>query len=188
VGDGEASAQRIVMLGPPGSGKGTQAAILAGRLGIPAVSTGEMLRQAVDAGNDLGRKVEGIMAQGDLVDDDTMAQVVRSRLARQDAQEGVILDGYPRTVGQAETLTEILDGQPDAVVAIEVPEPVLVERALGRQRADDTEEVIRERLRVYRKKTEPLIGYYRDRELLRPVDGDQAIDEVTSSILEALEG
>lgn len=176
---------RAVLLGAPGSGKGTQAERLAKSLGIPAISTGEMLRQAVSEGTALGRRVEGIMASGELVGDDLMAEVVEERLARPDARGGFLLDGYPRTPGQAETLDDLLERRGwrlNAVVLLDVPESELVRRALGRQRADDTEEVIRERLRVYRDKTEPLIEHYEVRELLIRVDGNREIDEVTAAV------
>lgn len=181
--------KRAILLGPPGSGKGTQAERLARELGVPAISTGEMLRQAAAAGTELGKRVEGTMLLGHLVDDATMADVVRERLAQEDAREGFLLDGYPRTLPQAEILESILDAQGvglDAVVLIEVPEPELFERALLRKRPDDTEEVIRERLRVYGEDTEPLAGYYRRRGLLREVDGDQPIERVAAALLAAL--
>jgi len=184
-----ANSTRLVFLGPPGSGKGTQAEILAERLGVPHISTGAMLRDAVGEGSELGKKVEGIMSSGALVDDDTMAAVVEERLAKQDAQHGFILDGYPRTLPQAETLDGILSGASsglDAVVLIDVPVEELVTRSLARKRADDTEEVIRERQRVYREKTEPLIGHYQSKGLLREVDGHTTIDDVTARILEVL--
>ncbi|HTQ80755.1 MAG TPA: adenylate kinase [Thermoanaerobaculia bacterium] len=183
------SAQKIVLLGPPGSGKGTQAAILAGQLGVPAISTGDMLREAVAAGSELGQKVEGIMAAGLLVDDETMAAVVRERLARCGQDGGFLLDGYPRTLPQAETLAGILSGTAsrlDAVLFVDVPEDELVRRAVARQREDDREEVVRERLRVYREKTAPLIGYYRGLGLLREIDGYRPIDEVSRQMLTAL--
>ncbi len=182
--------RNLVFLGPPGSGKGTQAEILAAELGVPAISTGEMLRGAVAGGTDLGRRVEGIMNSGALVDDDTMAQVVRERLARSDAHDGFVLDGYPRTLPQAETLAGILGAEGDAldaVVLIDAPEEELVDRALARQRADDKAEVVRERLRVYRQKTEPLVGYYERLGLLRRVDGLGSVDGVSSRILEAID-
>jgi len=184
--DGGSGGGRLVLLGPPNSGKGTQAAALSQELGVPAISTGEMLRQAVAAGSELGRRVDSIMKAGELVDDATMAEVVRERLGRPDAARGFLLDGYPRTLPQAETLRGILVHRSeslDAALSIEVPEARLVERALGRGRADDREEVLRERLRVYREKTEPLIEYYEGLGLLRRVDGDQPIEEVTSSLL-----
>jgi adenylate kinase len=184
-----ADGMKIVLVGPPGSGKGTQAGIVAGELGVPAISTGEMLRDAVAMGSDLGRRVEGIMKAGKLVDDETMADVVRARLARPDAGGGFILDGYPRTLPQAETLAGILEDageELDAVVLIEVPEQELVTRALARGRSDDTEETIRQRLREYREKTEPLAGYYEERGMLRTVDGHASIGEVTDRLREAI--
>jgi len=180
---------RLILLGPPNSGKGTQAARVAERLGVPAISTGEMLRQAVAAGTRLGERVEQIMASGELVDDATMAEVVRERLREGDTRRGFLLDGYPRTLPQAETLEAILGERGeelDAAVSIEVPEDELVARALGRGRDDDDEEVLRERFRVYREKTAPLIGYYEERDLLRRVDGDRPVPEVTSRIFHAL--
>ncbi|HSG39376.1 MAG TPA: adenylate kinase [Thermoanaerobaculia bacterium] len=187
MGDGAENGTRVVLLGPPGAGKGTQAQVLCERLGVPAISTGDMLREAVDEGSDLGRKVQDIMASGALVDDGTMAEVVRERLAKPDARGGFLLDGYPRTLPQAETLAGILQGAGrdlNAVLLVDVPEDELVRRALLRGRADDKEDVIRERLRVYREKTAPLIGYYRQRGLLRELDGNRPIEEVTARMLE----
>jgi len=180
---------RIVLLGPPGAGKGTQAQHLAERLGVPAISTGDMLRAAVAAGSGLGRRVDSVMASGALVDDSLMAEVVRERVAQPDTIRGYLLDGYPRTLSQAETLAGILDdaGQAlDAVLFVDVPEDELVRRALLRGRGDDKEEVIRERLRVYREKTEPLIGYYRERGLLREIDGNRPVEDVTSRMFASL--
>jgi len=180
---------RAVLLGAPGSGKGTQAERLSAALGIPCISTGEMLRQAVAEGTELGAKVRSVMAAGELVADDLMAAVVRERLARPDAAPGFLLDGFPRTPEQARTLDAILGEAGaglDAVLLLEVPEPVLVERALGRGRADDQEEVVRERLRVYRRKTEPLVEHYDGRGLLRKVDGDRPVESITASLLAAL--
>ena len=144
-----------------------------------------MLREAVAEGSELGNKVQGIMASGALVDDALMADVVRDRLAKADAGRGFLLDGYPRTLPQAETLAGILRdaGQGlDAVLLVDVPEDELVRRALLRGRADDQESVIRERLRVYREKTAPLIGYYRERGLLREIDGNRPVEDVTAGI------
>lgn len=183
-------AKRIVLLGAPGSGKGTQAALLAEALEILAISTGEMLRAAVAAGSELGEQVESILNSGDLVDDATMADVVRERLARADAQRGFVLDGYPRTVAQFDTLAAMLGEAGyslDAVVQVEVPETELVRRALARQRADDTKEVIMKRLRIYEENTAPLVDLYRERGLLRTIDGDQSIGAVAAAIQASLE-
>ncbi len=188
------AASRVLLFGPPGSGKGTQAALLAQRLAVPAISTGEMFRQAVAAGNDLGRKVEAILGLGHLVDDDTTADVVRARLAQPDARTGFLLDGYPRTLAQAETLEEILRGRGeslDGAVFLEVPEWEVVRRMSGRRqqagRADDTPEVVRERMRVYEEQTAPLVEYYGQRGLLRRVDGNRPVDQVAEAVLAALQ-
>lgn len=183
------AAKRIVFLGPPNSGKGTQAVGLAADLGIPAISTGDMLRQSVAEGTPLGQRVEGVMARGELVDDGLMAEVVQERLAKADARDGFLLDGYPRTLSQAETLNGILEGMQKALdhtVLIDAPEDVLVARALGRGRVDDQEDVVRERLRHYREKTEPLNAYYEARHLLRRVDGDCSREEVAAAIRRAV--
>jgi adenylate kinase len=180
---------RVILLGAPGSGKGTQAALLAERFHLPAISTGDMLREAVEARTSLGRRVEQFVAAGELVDDSTMAEVVRERLDRADAASGFILDGYPRTREQAGDLEHVLDDfdeQLDAVVLIEVPVDEVVRRAIARGREDDTEEVVRRRQEVYREQTEPLIGYYRELGLLRPVDGDQTVEQVHKAVLSAL--
>jgi len=179
---------RIVLLGAPGCGKGTQAARLAAALGIPAISTGEMLRAAVAAGTRLGRRVEGVMASGALVDDDLMADVVRDRLNQPDAAGGYLLDGYPRTAPQAATLQELLGGEGlDHVVTIDVPDDVLVQRSVSRGRGDDDrEEVVRERLKVYAASTEPLISHYEGLGLLRRVSGNFPIPQVTKAIQAAL--
>ena len=180
---------RVVMLGAPGSGKGTQAEALSERLGIPAISTGEMLRDAVSSGSSLGRRVERILAEGTLVDDQTMADVVRRRLAEEDTNGGFLLDGFPRTTAQAESLEKILGEagtRLDRVLCIEVPEDELVRRALARKRVDDRKDVIRRRLEVYREQTEPLIGHYRELELLCQIPGDRPVEEVTEGILGAL--
>jgi adenylate kinase len=182
--------RRVVLLGPPNAGKGTQARRIQERLGVLCVSTGDMLRRESESGTPLGLRVKGIMEAGGLVDDVTMAEVVRERLRQADAARGFLLDGYPRTLAQAETLDGILaeSGQAlDAVLLISVPEQELVRRALARGRSDDREEVIQERLRVYREKTEPLVGYYRRLGLLREVDGHRPIDEVGRELLAALE-
>ncbi len=180
-----ATGLRAVMLGPPGSGKGTQAALISERFGVPAISTGDMLRQAVADGSPLGRRVKEILDAGGLVDDATMADVIERRLAGADAANGFLLDGYPRTIGQSHTLDGILERRSqrlDVVILIEVPERELIRRTLARQRDDDTEGVISNRLRVYQEQTAPLVDHYRERGLLRAVDGDQKIPRVQADI------
>jgi len=182
---------RAVLLGAPGCGKGTQAQRLAAALGVPAISTGEMLRDAVARKSPLGEQVEHVMASGRLVDDGLMAEVVSERLDRPDARRGFLLDGYPRTLPQAETLDRLLARRGErleAVVYLDVPEEVLVRRAAERRRADDREEVVRERLEVYRRQTEPLVAHYRERGLLRPIDGDRPVGEITADIVATLRG
>jgi adenylate kinase len=188
------AAERLLLFGPPGSGKGTQAALLAARLGVPAISTGEMFRQAVKADSELGRQVRAVLARGNLVDDATTSEVVRGRLAQADARRGFILDGYPRTLAQAETLEEILHARGeslDAAVFLEVPEAEVVRRMSGRRdqagRVDDNPEVVRGRMRVYEEQTAPLVDYYGRRGLLRQVDGNRPVNEVAEAILAGLQ-
>lgn len=189
---------RIVFLGPPGSGKGTQAKVVSQRLSVPAVSTGDMLRIAVRTATPLGMKARAVMAQGELVPDDLMFGLIRERLnqsysggsgAGSGASQGFVLDGYPRTIPQAESFEKLLAENGavlDAVVNFDVPDPVLVERLSGRadveRRADDRPETVRERLRVYHEKTEPLVNYYRGRGLLVPVDAVGSVDDVAQRI------
>jgi adenylate kinase len=184
---------RVVLLGPPGSGKGTQGKLLAERLGVPAISTGDILRAAVRDRTPLGRQAQAIMDKGELVSDDLIVALIRERLAERDAGSGFVLDGFPRTIAQAEALEELLAGNGDAlsaVVNLSVPESVLVERMLGRSqaegRADDRPETIRERLRVYREKTEPLVGFYRQRDLVADVDGVGSVPEIAGRVDSAL--
>jgi adenylate kinase len=185
---------RILLLGPPGSGKGTQGKLLAERLGVPAISTGDILRQAVKDGSPLGRQAQAIMAKGELVPDDVIVGLIRDRIARPDARPGFILDGFPRTVPQAEALGSMLSGNGDGVSAVlnfSVPESELVERMLQRARAegreDDRPETIQERLRVYREKTEPLIGYYRKQNVVGDVQGVGTVPEIASRVQAVLE-
>lgn len=184
---------RILFLGPPGSGKGTQAGRLSERLGIPAISTGEILRAAVRLGTPLGLRAKSVMEAGELVSDDLMIALIRDRLAAPDAARGFILDGFPRTVAQAESLEKLLAGNAtglSAVLNLSVPETVLVDRLHGRceeeGRADDRPETILERLRVYRQKTEPLVDFYRDRRLLADVNGMGDVTEISDRIDQAL--
>ena len=208
-------ALNLIMLGPPGAGKGTQAEKFAKGHGIPKISTGDILRGAVKAGTPLGLQAKAIMDRGELVSDDVMVGIVRERLDQPDAAPGFILDGFPRTVAQAAALDAIMAGRdPLIVVDIAVPEAELVRRLASRricescglnaegeaaaggicqrcngklkQRADDSEAVVRERLKVYHRNTEPLIDYYRARQTFRSVDGAQAPDQVAAALVAAV--
>jgi adenylate kinase len=186
---------RIILLGPPGSGKGTQAQLLVQRYGIVQLSTGEMLRAAVAAGTPVGLKAKEIMASGALVPDDVVVGIISDRIDQPDAKQGFILDGFPRTVPQAEALDDLLRHKHlklDAVVELRVNESALLSRVETRVaqmrergeevRLDDTPEVLTKRLASYRSQTEPLIHYYSERRKLSTIDGMMAIDEVTRAI------
>lgn len=186
---------RIILLGPPGSGKGTQAQLLVQRYGIVQLSTGEMLRAAVAAGTPVGLKAKEIMASGGLVPDDVVVGIISDRIDQPDAKNGFILDGFPRTVPQAEALDELLKHKHlklDAVIELRVNESALLNRVETRVaqmrergeevRLDDTPEVLTKRLASYRNQTEPLIHYYSERRKLSTIDGMMAIDEVTRAI------
>lgn len=206
---------RIVFLGPPGAGKGTQAAKLATALHVPHLSTGDLLRAAVAAGTALGREAEGHMNAGRLVPDDLVLQILKERLAGPDAAEGFLLDGFPRNLPQAERLAQITSL--DAVLSFELPAALLIERLSGRrlcprcqsvynvvtqpptvanrcdkdgteliQRPDDRPEAIATRLAVYAEQTAPLLSYYQQSGLLRPVDATGSPDEVAARVREAL--
>jgi len=190
---GSVMAKTIVFFGPPGSGKGTQAVRLAASLGIPQVSTGDLLRAHVAQGTELGKIARPIMESGALVPDDLVTRMLRERLAEPDAGAGALFDGYPRTVPQAASLDALLaeSGRSvDAVVFLDVPdEPIvarLVKRAAIEGRADDTPETIRERLRVYREKTAPLAERYRAAGVLVTVDGNRPVDTVAADVAAAV--
>lgn len=181
----------LILTGPPGAGKGTQAERLAARCGIPQISTGEMLRGAVASGSELGRRVAGILEAGELVPDGTVIELVRERLERPDAKSGFILDGFPRTGAQAEALDALLEEtgrDPVRVLCLAVPERELVRRLLsrGEGRADDTEETVHNRLEVYRRETAPMLDHYAE-SVLR-LDGTGTMDEIEARIAAALEG
>lgn len=182
-------AYRILFMGPPGSGKGTQAARLAEKMGMAHISTGDMLRAAITEGSELGRQVKETLDRGDLVNDELMLGLVKERLAKPDAQQGFLLDGFPRTVAQADALMEALQGDQalDAIVLLVVPEDELVKRALGRGRADDTEETIRHRLQVYDKQTKPVLAALEGKVPRRDVDGIGSVEEITKRIELALD-
>ncbi|NEW39036.1 adenylate kinase [Nocardia cyriacigeorgica] len=178
---------RVVLLGPPGAGKGTQAVLLSEKLGVPHISTGDLFRANISQQTPLGREAQKYIDAGDLVPSDVTNRMVEARVAEPDAVNGFVLDGYPRTVDQADALEKILgdmDKKLDAVLCFVVPEDVLTERMLARGRGDDNEGVIRNRLRVYRSETEPLLEHYDG--LVVTVDGVGEIDEVNSRALVAL--
>ncbi len=179
----------LILFGPPGAGKGTQAQFVAAHNAIPQISTGDMLRDAVASGTELGRKAKAVMERGDLVSDDLILGIVRERLDRSDCRSGFILDGFPRTVAQAEALDKLLEQQgrtPARVISLRVPEDELTRRILsrGEGRADDTEEAVRNRLAVYRRETEPVLEHYGDASI--QVDGLGSIDEVADRIAKEL--
>lgn len=209
----------VIMLGAPGAGKGTQAERLAKARGIPKISTGDMLREAVKAGTEIGLRAKAIMDRGELVSDEVMIGVVKARLERADTRDGFILDGFPRTVAQAQALDRLIESREAlTIVDIEVPEPELVRRLTTRlvcetcgsnaegvdpaqmaavpcarcggrlkQRSDDNEAVVRERLKVYRRDTQPLVEYYRPRPTFRTVNGAQSTDRVQAELSRALD-
>ena len=179
---------KLLFLGPPGAGKGTQASRVAERLGLAHVSTGEMFR-AMDRTTELGRRVRDIMKAGDYVPDQITIEMLRHRIAEPDADAGFILDGFPRTIGQAEALDAELGSEGlDSVVVLEVPPEELMRRMLARGRADDTEETIANRLDVYRAQTEPLIGFYAERDLVKNVSGVGDVSAIADRIVEAVNG
>ena len=179
--------QRLLFLGPPGAGKGTQAQRLAESRGLLHLSTGDLLWGEVAAGTPLGQEAEAVMARGELVSDALVLAIVRSRLEQQAAAGGGgwLLDGFPRNVAQADALAALLEElgqQIELVVLMELDDAVLVQRLLARGRADDNESVIRHRLEVYRQQTEPLIAYYREHDLLAPVEAAGSVDAIAERI------
>jgi adenylate kinase len=184
----------LLLLGPQGSGKGTQAKRIAQAYGLAHVASGDMFRAAVAAGTSLGRRVESILASGALVPDDVTIDVVRDRLEQGDASDGFVLDGFPRTMAQARALDELLADlgrELTAVLALHVSDAVSVERLLNRAReegrVDDTPEAIARRLAIYHDQTEPLIEYYRAQDRLVPIDGEGTVNEVFAQIEAALD-
>lgn len=210
-------AVNLVIFGPPGAGKGTQAGRIGRARRVPGISTGDILRDAVQAGTALGMQAKAVMDRGELVGDGLMVQIVRERLARDDTADGFILDGFPRTVAQAVALDEMLAGRdPLVVIELSVPDAELVQRLSRRrvcgrcgatygaaggeaaaacarcgrelaQRSDDREEVVRERLRVYHRQTQPLVVFYEDRPGFRRVDGNRPPDAVNAALGAAID-
>jgi adenylate kinase len=186
---------RMLIMGPPGAGKGTQASVIADRLGVPAISTGDIFRANVSQGTPLGVQAKRYMDAGEYVPDEVTNDMVRDRLAEPDARDGFLLDGYPRTLAQVDFLDSVLAERDHALervleLTVDGDEVVdrLLRRALDQGRTDDTEEVVRRRLEVYTEQTAPLLAVYRDRGLLVQVDGLGPVDQVTERALEALEG
>ncbi len=182
--------KRLIFLGPPGAGKGTQAKILASQYQIPHISTGDILREAVKTQTPLGKKAQSYMDRGELVPDYLIIDLIKERLSQSDAAQGWILDGFPRNVNQASFLEKLLTElnlSADSVLNLEVPDEVLVERLLARKRKDDNEETIRRRLEIYHKDTVPVISFYRDRNILQVVAGNAPMEEVTNSLKAIIE-
>ena len=186
---------RLIIVGPPGAGKGTQASRIAASFGIPAISTGDIFRANIKNETDLGKQVKDILSSGGYVTDEVTNAIVRDRLHEDDAAQGFLLDGYPRTLPQVDALDAMLaeDGHAlDAVLELTVDEDAVVQRLIKRAeiegRSDDTEQVIRERQAIYRKETAPLAELYGQRGLLVQVDGMGEVDEVTTRIEQALRG
>jgi adenylate kinase len=184
----------VLILGPQGSGKGTQAARIGSEYGIPHIATGDMFRSAITAGAPLGKEVEPILASGALVPDELTIRLIRERLSEDDARDGFVLDGFPRNTAQAEALDGLLDelGRPlDLVLELQVPDDTCMERLVGRAqeegRTDDSPEVIAKRLQIFHRETAPLISYYLPRGIVVGIHGDRSRDEVWAEIVEALE-
>jgi len=180
----------VLLLGPQGAGKGTQAKRISAEYGIPHIASGEILRAEMDAGTELGKRVKETIERGDLVSDDLMIELIRNRLDQSDTEAGFVLDGFPRTTVQAEALDSMFAdiGRNFSVAfALQIPDEVAFDRLRRRARADDTDEAIQRRLDNYHRETEPLIEYYRTRGSLVPIHGNRSENEVFAEIQRALE-
>ena len=184
----------IVILGPPGAGKGTQGKLIAKDAGIPHINTGDIFRAECAAGTELGQKVNSIIDAGDLVPDELTTEIVRARLAQDDTARGFVLDGFPRTLAQAEALDRVLSeidrGELSVVLDFELPDEMALERLLGRAsvegRSDDAPDKVQHRLDVYHRQTEPLVEYYRARDLLVPIHADRSVEDVFAEVQQVL--
>ncbi|MDJ0569400.1 MAG: adenylate kinase [Pleurocapsa sp. MO_192.B19] len=182
-------AKRLIFLGPPGAGKGTQAQVLAENHQIPHVSTGDILRSAVAQQTRLGKQAKDYMDKGELVPDALILDLIQDRLSYEDTANGWILDGFPRNINQASFLEELLvklNQSADCVLNLSVPDEVLVARLLARKRKDDNEETIRRRLEIYHQDTVPVINFYQQKKTLKTIDGNQTMEAVTKSLSEAI--
>jgi adenylate kinase len=180
---------RLVLVGPPGAGKGTQAEFISAHFSIPHISTGDIFRANLSAGTPLGLEAKGYMDKGDLVPDSLTTAMVKDRLQQGDVATGFLLDGFPRTTGQAQALDEILreiNSPLDVVLEMEADEEEIVSRLLARGRSDDSEEVVRHRLKVYADQTAPIISYYKNAGILRTINGLGSVAEVTHRAIAAL--
>lgn len=176
---------RLIFLGPPGAGKGTQAQVLAESCGIPHISTGEILRAAIADQTALGKQAQSYVDQGELVPDSLILDLIRERLQHADTANGWILDGFPRNVSQAEFLNQLLlelNQSCDFAINLEVPDDILIERLLGRGRKDDNRDTIGRRLEVYREQTAPVIDFYQKHGTLKSIDGNQSMADVTAAL------
>lgn len=187
------SSARFLIVGPQGSGKGTQGVLVADAFGVPSISTGDVFRENISGGTELGQRVQSIVEAGDLVPDELTCELVRDRLEQPDAAGGFLLDGFPRNRVQVDDLDAFLAGRGeslDAVIELSVPREVSIarlrQRAIDQGRTDDTEEIIANRLAIYERETAPILEVYRGRGVVVPIDGVGTLDEVTARIFEAL--
>ncbi len=178
---------KILLIGPQGSGKSTQGKLLSQHLGIPYISTGDIFRQKAQQNTDEGKKIKQILDSGQLVDDETTGQLVKERLENPDVQNGYILDGYPRTSEQV-SLFDVIDSSPDYILYLKIPDNMAIERLMKRGRADDTEEIIKNRLDLYKLKTEALLSFLKGYGKLKEISGEGEVEEVQNRIKEALNG